>query len=339
MRYNDIDDGSWRGLSAEIAAGDVPRRPPWRTELARPGRVRLRAGEAVRWWARMEGRYAFVSLLRGAEVTRDDAVVRPITAEDLREAPDAPGSVAWWRHWARWFLRAMLDGGRSPLHRGTWALMPTVERAGPSLPVRAPRRPPAPAAWRWDLMQTPLLGADGPLWTDDRFDVDWYAHNGARRLLPMRRASPPDSGRVKMWRKRAREGTLPPVLVHLVSALDLFALLDGHDRFAAARAEGVAVPWLHATAVGTQPAYLDPARSEAIARQIDRMMGNTPPVPAASMNALALQAFDDRPVPCRICYGWPIEGGAALWDDEVSRRLDALGIPHAPALLPMRARS
>ena len=46
-------------------------------------------------------------------------------------------------------------------------------------------------------------------------------------------------GRVKMWRKRAREGTLPPVLVYDVSALTMFALLDGHDRYAAARAEGV----------------------------------------------------------------------------------------------------
>ena len=131
---------------------------------------------------------------------------------------------------------------------------------------------------------------------------------------------------MKSWRKRAREGTLPPVLVHAVSALDMFVLLDGHDRFAAAVAEEVPVPWLHVSGLTFTPRRIDPGLQAVVAREVERLMTLVPAVPSASINALCANAFDDRPWPSRVCFGRPLAGGVRQWDQEVTRRLAALGL-------------
>ena len=184
---------------------------------------------------------------------------------------------------------------------------------------------------RWAAARTTLLRGEGPPWSAERFVEKWYSSSGSQALLPMRPASRADSGRVKAWRKRARDGTLPPVLVHFIGALDMFALLDGHDRYAAARAEGVPVPWLHVSAMTLSPINLDAAKQAAIVREVEKMSGLVPPVPTASINALYALAFDDRPWPSRMCFGRALPGGVRKWDEEVRRRLAALGLPEEGA--------
>ncbi|UQA92281.1 hypothetical protein [Streptomyces halobius] len=54
----------------------------------------------------------------------------------------------------------------------------------------------------------------------------------------MRPLSAPDAPRVKAHRRQHHEGILPPALLWWVGGLDSLVLLDGHDRLAAALAEG-----------------------------------------------------------------------------------------------------
>lgn len=326
MHWKDIDDGAWEGITVTLTADDVSRRPAWSVDVVRPGRVRVTAGDRARWWGRVEPRWAGVELLRGDAMTHDDAVVRAITSDDVRSVGAAPGTVAWWRHWSRWFVEAMAASGRSPLRPGLWWVAPVGCRDVPSRAVADARRPRAALPSRWDAARTVILRAGGPQWSEPLFFEDWYRDNGSHALLPMRLPSREDSGRVKAWRKRAREGTLPPVLVHFIGALDMFALLDGHDRYAAALAEGVPVPWLHATAMTLSPVGLDERKQAAIVREVERLSGLERPPPTTSINALYAGAFDDRPWPSRMSYGRLLAGGARKWDEEVARRLSTLGL-------------
>lgn len=326
MHWRDIEDGSWEGITVTLTEGDVPRRPAWSVDVVRPGRVRITAGDIARWWGRVERGWAGVELLRGEPMTHEDAVVRPITSDDVQSASAAPGTVAWWRHWSRWFMEEMVASGRSPLRPGLWWVAPVGCRDVQSLAVADARRRRATLPSRWDAARTFILRARGPQWSEPLFYEDWYRDDGSHALLPMRLPSREDSGRVKAWRKRAREGTLPPVLVHFIGALDMFALLDGHDRYAAALAEGVPVPWLHATAMTLSPVSLDERKQSAIVREVERLSGLERPPPTASLNALYAGAFDDRPWPSRMSYGRLLPGGARRWDEEVTRRLSALGL-------------
>ncbi len=291
MVWRDIEDGAWEGITVRLTADDVGRAPAWCTDVAYPSRVRLTAGGAARWWARQEPGRAGVDLLRGEPMSHDDAVVRAITADDVRAATAAPGTC----------------------------------KDVQSLEVLGAKRARGALPSRWDATWTTILRAQGHQWKDDFFEEDWYVHNGSRALLPMRPASLAESGRVKAWRKRAREGTLPPVLVHFIGALDMFVLLDGHDRYAAAREEGVPVPWLHVSAVTLEPVTLDERKQAAIVREVERLSGVLPAVSTASLNLLYAGAFDDRPWPSRMCFGRVLAGGARQWGEEVRRRLAALG--------------
>jgi hypothetical protein len=323
--WRDIDEGAWEGITAALTAEDVSRRPTWCVDVVYPGRVRLTAGTTARWWGRQRRGWEGVGMLRGEPMGPDDAVVRAITADDLRAVTETPGTVAWWRRWSRWFVEAMAASGRSPLRPGLWWLTPTHARDVASLTVSDGVRARDAGPSRWEAARAVIARAEGDPWTEDLFDESARL-NGADVLLPLRRASPPDSGRVKMWRKRAREGTLPPVLVYDVSALTMFALLDGHDRYAAARAEGVPVPWLLVTALKFWPLSIDPKKQAALVAEAERMMARVPAVPTASINALYRLAHDDRPWPSRACYGRLLAGGAQRWDDEVTRRLGELGL-------------
>lgn len=80
--------------------------------------------------------------------------------------------------------------------------------------------------------------------------VEPYRMSGSQRVVPLRSPSPPDAARVKAWRKHARDGTLPPMLALWVSGLDLYVLLDGHDRLLAALLERVTPGLVGAYAIG-----------------------------------------------------------------------------------------
>ncbi len=328
LRWRDVDEAGWQGCEFTLTGDDVERSPQWCVDVVYPRRFRITAGGAARWWAWWGPWMSHVGLLRGDAMTRDDAVVRPITADDLRDVVDAPGTVGWWRVWSRWFIDAMVASRRSPLRPGRWWMTPVGCVGVPSLsfvhqilPGRAFRLGAATSS-RYQRIRPNLSRADGDPWNADLFDES-LGGTGSYALLPLRRASPPESGRVKAWRKRARDGTLPPVLVHYVEGLTMFVLLDGHDRYAAARAEGVPVPWLLVSALSSWTVTLDAATQAGVVRQVERM---TPATPVGTINALYAAAFDDRPIPCLASRGRVLQGGVHRWDDEVTRRLSTLGL-------------
>jgi hypothetical protein len=140
----------------------------------------------------------------GVDYVRTDlfeSPIPPLRAEKARDLGARKG------RWAQRFADALAGNARGPLHAGRWAL--TSER---------PRR-------------------DDMVLTDRNGEIDWFRHNGSWQILPLRGLSDPAAGRVKSYRKQARDGVLPPVLLWWISGLDLYVVLDGHDRLVAALAK------------------------------------------------------------------------------------------------------
>lgn len=128
----------------------------------------------------------------------------PLTAAAMRTGADWPHRYALW----------LEETGLGPLHHGRWLL--------------TSRSTFAPGIWDCDLVQD---------WPDATLEL--LCGGGWHGVLPLRPLPAPDVPRVKAYRKHAREGTLAPVLLWWVSFLDGWLLLDGHDRAAAALAEGM----------------------------------------------------------------------------------------------------
>ncbi|WP_069885614.1 hypothetical protein [Streptomyces luteocolor] len=131
-------------------------------------------------------------------------------------SPLPPRSAATMRartNWPHQYARWLEDSAYGPLHVGRWRL--------------TPRTVFAPGIWDCDLVRD---------WPDATLDM--LCGGGWHGVLPLRPLPAPDAPRVKAYRKHAREGTLAPVLLWWVSFLDGWLLVDGHDRAAAALAEG-----------------------------------------------------------------------------------------------------
>jgi hypothetical protein len=180
VHWKDIDDGAWEGITVTLTADDVPRRPAWNIDVVRPGRVRITAGDGARWWGRVEPGWTGLVLLRGEPMTHDDAVVRPITTDDLQSVSAAPGTVAWWRHWSRWFMEEMAASGRSPLRPGLWWVTPTHARDVASLTVVGERRARDAASSRWDAARPVIARAQSDAWLEDLYDREREAQRGRR---------------------------------------------------------------------------------------------------------------------------------------------------------------
>lgn len=198
-------------------------------------------------------------------------LVPPLTSAVEGVAPPMK-DARYVRHWAEHFANCLV--ATRALAPGRFAITPAVDPAPPRSNL-APDVEAVPEEVRF------AHGARGSLSSPS---VEWKSlgSHGNGGVFRLRRPPLADASRVKLWRKRAREGRLPPVLLFYVSGLTMFALLDGHDRLAAAIAEGMAPPLLVLWHVRQSTRAPDPALQEAIwdvvSRRQDAWGETGPPV-------------------------------------------------------------
>ncbi|WP_128376308.1 hypothetical protein [Streptomyces cavernae] len=237
----------------------------------------------------------------GVEFVRTEGfrpVVPPLRARAARESA---GSA---HHWAHRVADALTRSYESPLHDGRWILSPDAELA------------------RWNHGR---LG-QAEYWSSMVVEghpegyLDWYGHNVEWEILPLRRMPDADDGRVKSYRKQAREGIMPPVVLWWVSGLDCHLVLDGHARLAAAIAESLEPPLLEL--YRSLPAdEEDAATRDAVAAyeaELARFTELSRRHPGIDGAGLAGPSFarrlDQLRAARRPSWAWPLSGGRAEWE-------------------------
>jgi hypothetical protein len=211
-----LEPGVWDGLTFSVA--ECPE-PGFVASICPPRRLRVSVCDVPVLWARVHNDYYDYELLR-AEWSASLEIVPPIP---FRLADDIAASAQYTplQRWAKHFCQALSQSPRSPLSDGDWCLGPRMH-------------------WR----------EEGSLSLEEIEGI--FAHRSCERVnwcdpippIPLRDVSPNDSGRVKAWRKLARAGELPPVLLYWISGLAAYVVLDGHDRLLAAKLERVSAPYL-----------------------------------------------------------------------------------------------
>lgn len=138
--------------------------------------------------------------------------------------------------------------------------------------------------------------------------------------IPLRQASPTDSGRVKWYRKLAREGRLPPVFLYHHVGLISWLLIDGHDRLLAARLEGITPTFIGISSVRKmEPNPVDPLRDqleEVLAKELEKAPH---PRTVDGINRRLIALYDDADWRART-QGVRLTGGVDAWLSE-SRRM------------------
>lgn len=268
-----------------------------------PRRLRLVGPAGPLLWASVLPYGQGVWLLR-ADVP--PAVVAPIRAVEARAADST-------RAWTRWFARALGASASSPLGSGAWCL--DLLRPGrPSPSQRALGVRPDRLESSEDGLPSPARGVRAALELPALHCERWRLH-GSGCVVPLRTPSSVDAARVKAWRTHALEGTLPPLLLWWVGALDAYLLLDGHDRLVAAVAEGVPPTalalWQPRPESWTRPGA-DPAR-RAVEREYARAF-------ARDLSLKSRQKLNERLV--QVSTGevtWTTAQTRARWAPDVAR--------------------
>lgn len=301
-------NGAFRGLELDGIRG----KPSMRLEVAAWGRLKLTSRDGPVFWARVDREWESWARISSA-TARPQAVAR-IAAPQVRAVKDEPGSEAWWLAWAKHFATALGESKDSPLFASTWWLEPVRTHVRPP-PLRPWWDPPLPLPVHWEAVLQELGVREAePL--------------QANQVVALRRPSAPTADRVKVWRKHARAGTLPPVLLWFVpAALDVFLVIDGHDRLQAAAAEKVVPRFLtlaHAPLIPRGDKTKD--NLDAMMRGVEQALSRpNPRLNVASMNSMVLDAHrpSNRQLSAR---GWPAKGGFRAWEKEVREAASAVGV-------------
>ncbi len=318
------DDTDWR--LPVVGPGlllDVPNEDPWNrrpflhVEATPRYRLRVSSGGQPVLWVRIDDWWDGCGLLRGPVSVPQ--VLPPLTASEVRAVAHEPRSPRWWEDWT-WHVGRALEWSVQPvLHAGRWCLRPlqavSAREAAPyaSVPSGLSGNPPDPPHSLEEVLRFETFWMEA--WDSPRSPDELHVDSGA--VLPLRAPSPQEDGRVKSWRKRARDGTLPPALLLYLEIVGKWLVLDGHDRLHAALLEGVAPPLLGLWPVFEEVIPVEPVRREGIliSAGVQTRQKGTPAVIDSANRALVREFTEHRRV--AITRAWPLRGGAGAWRAEV----------------------
>ena len=311
------DDGRYAGMDLWIPPR-APRNGDLRHEAIRSHRFRFRIGSEALLYCAIDSSYDFAAFLYGESWT---SLVPPIHAPKIRSMPSPEDEAAWWRAWTRELVKVGADEGARPLGTGFWRVVPSYV-----LPEIRAYYGGAP----WSKL--PSWPPTEPRITERSFvrqelrEEDWCLDEARPgEVLGLRLASTEDTARVKAWRKRARDWTMPPVLLMWHGVLQRHLVLDGHDRMLAAHLEGLTPPllcavplwWAEGKDEATQRAVM-----EAAASILAGPLGEEPQT-VLKLNKVLLQAFGAPPKQL-ITRARPYRGGTEAWRRNVKARLAQL---------------
>jgi hypothetical protein len=286
--------GRWRDpITLMLDGGAEPlQRPRVHVQAAAGGYLRLVGPDGPWLWGLVDPGWYFVTAVRAKRARLE--VIPPIRAVDLERAPRRAHSVEHMNWWTRYYARGLVASDSTPLASGRTCRL----TADCTLKLRH--------------KHLELL-----LSQREEFEYGWDSPFYAGLLLT-RELSDASDGRVKMWRKRAREGSLPPLLVWWCRGWSAYVLLDGHDRVHAALLDDV-TPEIVVLA-DVVPASAD--HVDAVKRESLDHVNILETLPSAQlradvMNAIVRAAWDPRTEWDAATPGFAIDGGVEHWMDEV----------------------
>lgn len=219
--------------------------------------------------------------------------IRSQTSERIARLPENEQALAWNKH----FVAQLIAQNTGLLGAGEWHF---IYQAARDLP------PDWGTYWADWCIGQPETNMNYRQWlfSGSRFDAldnDRFADTENFIALKTHHS---EDGRLKYWRKQARQNQLAPVLAYSVTALaDYSIILDGHLRLAAALAENRLPSIITIYAAGAFPQHADDTTQQAQKQahvlaqyaKISQMPDIDQQKASRAISQAVVQAFDNRP--------------------------------------------
>jgi hypothetical protein len=259
------------------------------------GRMALQLQEETLFWASMLKDHSGVWLVFNADHPGQQDLLPPVTSADVESVK----KQAWISGWCRYFARQLMGAPEPLLPTRRWLLRP-MDLVNRTAPYSCQQTVPV-AHWCFNSpASTGNIGCDWTLYGEDFPDltdpqkvrlVDWW---WGGNLLLGRYSIKTDAGRLKWWRKKCREGTLPPVLVWYIAGLASFVILDGHYRLQAAIEEGIPPLFLVLSELNEREFPSDPEHQARIVRALEQQQRKNPECSVDGVNQTLINLYDTR---------------------------------------------
>jgi len=290
--------GNWSHLEFEVSNSPKPS-----SKIVADNNYifKIQIADKILAWGKIESDYYGCWFLPNrVENETSQNFIKPITAQDIEKSTLSVNDKN--KFWATYFLDKLKQSKFSMLHDGTWEI--GIARNNAVYPIQ-----------NWKRFDIKEIG-NNKIPTYIAWDF-----NEKLKLLPLKKIDKNETGRVKWWRKKIREGNCPPILGWFVSALDSFILIDGHSRLQAFLLEQKMPSLLVVNLIQKIDVDSDFNKRESIVRAIENREKHPfkSKLSVEQSNNLLLNAFDDSP------YNKPITKSVAkkisyeTWQAEISQ--------------------
>lgn len=297
------------------------------------GRIKLVNADSTLLWATPAQGYEGIWIINPRhQADTHLPVIPPITSEDIQRRIDLTEDEKL-KSWCRYFAGQVAQSDATFLYSGHWLL--TGLCLHPTEQYRSRNRLHHNQIDRWIFKDRGPTDSHFPRWAIygagllDTFShqivqwIDWWDWNGG--VIALHQVDE-YSGRLKWWRKKAREGTLPPVFVWYLRCFDAYLIMDGHYRLRAAMLEHIAPEFIVISSVNELHYAMDQERQKQIVDSLFSRRPNHKSISVEHLNQVVMAAFDDRPVLMPVTKSRAILADESVWINEVTQYLADSGL-------------
>ncbi|MBD3892180.1 hypothetical protein [Olleya marilimosa] len=297
MYWKDIinDSDLWSGLKFEISKGVSGN---YQIESGNNCRFKLISKENTILWGTFGSDYYGVWILNNKiDWDLKEMPINPINSSIIEESKNAD----YYKYWSRFFARELSNKSKTILSSGLWTITIGSE-------------------FKDKLENTSEFIND----VDNTFDKEnprWLEWDIGRcgSIVALKNEPIEESGRIKWFRKLAREEFCPPVLVWFLSCIDGYVILDGHSRLKAFQLESIPIKFLVLNSIVEEEIKRDPKVQENVLIGLQKRENNKAKrkMDTEEVNKLLISVFDTRPYCRPITNSKARSGYESKWTSEV----------------------
>ena len=267
----------WRGI--RITVNNRSMHPStFRIESCSKRFFTLKYENEILLWARQHYTHYGVALIKNNEPLYTMPIVSHIRSSEIEKRKDLVG-VEKFKSWSKFFIQSLNRKDNHFFTEGKWLIAPFSGNAYDQFYWKYH------AAKEMDKSEIDKCIFDAL--DQDTFQyLSWFdTPHQAVGYIGLKHVDDND-GRLKWWRKKAREGTLPPILLYYISGLDGYVVIDGHYRLRAAQLENTLPDVLVLSTYKVERYQIDPTIQQKVLKSLEQRQRNNRKTSAINIDQL-----------------------------------------------------